>query len=91
MEEVSEVAVKAEKAKARELRKSTWWANKIAQNARCYYCDKPLKAAECTMDHIVPLSRGGKSTRGNVCIACKACNNEKKDRIAIEWDEWVGR
>jgi 5-methylcytosine-specific restriction endonuclease McrA len=30
------------------------------------------------MDHIVPVARGGTSSRGNVAPACKACNNEKK-------------
>jgi 5-methylcytosine-specific restriction endonuclease McrA len=30
------------------------------------------------MDHIVPLIRGGKTTRGNVVPACKECNNKKK-------------
>ena len=30
------------------------------------------------MDHVVPVARGGRSTRGNVVPACKPCNNEKK-------------
>ncbi len=30
------------------------------------------------MDHIVPLSRGGKSTKGNLVVSCKSCNNNKK-------------
>ena len=30
------------------------------------------------MDHIVPVVRGGKSTRGNVVPCCKECNSDKK-------------
>ena len=30
------------------------------------------------MDHIVPVARGGKSTRGNIVACCKECNNRKK-------------
>ncbi len=88
MEEFPEAHVKAEKAKARELRKSVWWANKT-QNAACYYCGAVLKPTECTMDHIVPVSRGGKSTKGNVVVACKDCNNHKKDLTAVEWDDFL--
>lgn len=41
------------------------------------------------MDHIVPLSRGGKSTKGNVVPACKGCNNKKKYMVPIEWEEYL--
>lgn len=71
-----------ERAKARTLRKSRWWQNRIAQNAQCYYCQGPLKAKEATMDHIIPLSQGGRSTPGNVVPCCKPCNNLKKNATA---------
>jgi 5-methylcytosine-specific restriction protein A len=41
------------------------------------------------MDHIVPLIRGGKSTKGNLVPACKDCNNKKKYLLPIEWDEYL--
>ena len=66
-----------EKKKAKQLKQSQWWQNKI-QNGLCYYCQKKFKPTELTMDHIVPLSRGGKSTKGNIAACCKTCNNEKK-------------
>jgi 5-methylcytosine-specific restriction endonuclease McrA len=75
--------VEKEKAKAREIRKSRWWQNRIA-NAQCYYCQKRLKAREVTMDHVVPLAQGGKSTPGNIVPCCKECNNAKKDLSAAE-------
>jgi len=41
------------------------------------------------MDHIVPLSRGGKSKKGNVVPACKDCNNKKKYMLPIEWEAYL--
>jgi len=41
------------------------------------------------MDHIVPLSRGGKSTKGNIVAACKMCNNKKKYLLPVEWEEYL--
>ena len=72
-----------EKAKARELRKSNWWKQKIAAGI-CYYCGKKFKPQELTMDHIVPIARGGKSTKSNVVPACKECNNKKKYLTPVE-------
>jgi 5-methylcytosine-specific restriction protein A len=50
-----------------------------------------VEAKELTMDHIVPLIRGGKSTKGNVVPACKECNNKKKHMLPIEWEEYIER
>lgn len=69
--------VAREKAKARELRKSQWWKNEINKGI-CHYCKEKFPPDELTMDHIVPVARGGKSTRGNVVPCCKKCNTEKK-------------
>jgi len=44
---------------------------------RCQYCD----AAAETLDHVVPRSRGGRHTWGNVVAACRRCNAVKRDRL----------
>ena len=44
----------------------------------CHYCGGSFSADALTMDHIVPISRGGKSTRANLVPACKKCNSNKK-------------
>jgi len=69
--------VARERERARELRKSSWWQRKI-QPGICAYCGKKFPPKELTLDHIVPVARGGRSSKGNVAPACKACNNEKK-------------
>ncbi len=74
-----------ERAKARELRASQWWKRKRSQGI-CHYCRRRFRPAELTMDHIIPLVRGGRSTKGNVVPCCKDCNNRKKHRLPMEWE-----
>ena len=66
-----------EKAKAGVLRKTQWWRDKLNQGI-CHYCNKKCSSGELTMDHVVPMVRGGKSIKGNIVPCCKECNNEKK-------------
>ncbi|MEI8247939.1 MAG: HNH endonuclease [Lentisphaerota bacterium] len=69
--------VAREKQKAKELRQSQWWKNEIAKG-RCHYCGKTFPPDALTMDHVLPIVRGGKSARGNIVPCCKQCNNDKK-------------
>ena len=69
--------VTREKEKAQALRKTQWWKNEIAKGI-CHYCGQTFKPSELTMDHVVPVSRGGKSTKGNIVPCCKECNSKKK-------------
>jgi 5-methylcytosine-specific restriction endonuclease McrA len=86
--EVTEEDLKREKARARELRKSRWWQQRLARGM-CTYCGRRFPPEELTMDHIVPLIRGGKSTRGNVCVVCRECNSKKKYLLPMEWEEYL--
>jgi 5-methylcytosine-specific restriction endonuclease McrA len=88
--EISEAAVKREREKSRELRKSRWWKNRLALG-RCHFCDGFFAPDELTMDHLVPVSRGGKASRNNVVPACKECNSSKKYLLPIEWDEYLDK
>ncbi|KPA19754.1 HNH endonuclease [Candidatus Magnetomorum sp. HK-1] len=77
-----------EKNKARDLRKSQWWKRKCSKGL-CGYCGKNVSPKKLTMDHIVPISRGGRTTRGNVKPACKSCNTKKKTMLTFEWQEYI--
>lgn len=79
---------KREKAKARDLRHSQWWKN-LRGRGQCHYCKQRFPAKELTMDHIVPIVRGGKSTKANIVPCCKECNNKKKYMLPIEWEEYL--
>lgn len=75
--------INREKTKASKLKKSQWWKSEINKGI-CFYCKNKFLPKELTMDHVVPLSRGGKSTKGNVVPSCKACNNKKKYLTPVE-------
>jgi len=85
---VDDETLRRERAKARDLRKSRWWSNKVAVGV-CYYCDEKVGRDGLTMDHLVPLARGGRSTRDNIVCACKTCNTKKKTLLPMEWEEYI--
>lgn len=87
---VDEATVRQERTKARQLRKSGWWQRKIGAGS-CYYCGESHPPQELTMDHIVPLGRGGRSSKGNVVAACKTCNSKKKTMLPFEWEEYMNK
>jgi len=82
--------VRREKAKARELRQSQWWKNQLGHGL-CHYCGRRTPPRDLTMDHVVPVIRGGRSTRGNVVTACKDCNSKKMHLLPVEWQEFLKR
>jgi 5-methylcytosine-specific restriction endonuclease McrA len=50
----------------------------------CQYCGHTLPAHDLTFDHVVPRSRGGRTTWTNVVAACGPCNLKKGSRIPRE-------
>lgn len=68
--------VRREREKARALRASAWWRAQLARGV-CHYCGRKVPQSELTMDHIVPVARGGRSTPGNVVPCCRRCNADK--------------
>ena len=69
--------VAAERRRAQSLKQTSWWKQQL-QRGVCHYCGKAVGTAGLTMDHVVPVARGGRSTKGNVVPACDACNKSKK-------------
>lgn len=86
--ESSPEEIKKEKAAARVLRQSSWWKRKLSTGL-CCYCGRRFNPAELTMDHIVPLVRGGRSTKSNIAACCKDCNSKKKHMLPMEWGEYL--
>jgi len=50
----------------------------------CQYCGEPFAAHDLTFDHVVPRSRGGRTTWDNVVTACSVCNLLKGSRLPHE-------
>jgi 5-methylcytosine-specific restriction protein A len=88
--DITEEEIRRERNKGRDLRRSRWWQNRLALGI-CHYCNGTFPADELTMDHLVPVARGGKSTPGNVVPACRDCNSRKKYLLPIEWEEYLNR
>jgi 5-methylcytosine-specific restriction endonuclease McrA len=59
--------------KIRELRKAT----------TCHWCGTGLDAV--TIDHVIPIARGGSHTPDNLVAACLRCNSSKRERLPQEW------
>ena len=51
---------------------------------RCQYCGSEQTAAELTLDHVHPRSRGGQTTWRNIVVSCFGCNSRKADRSPEE-------
>jgi 5-methylcytosine-specific restriction protein A len=86
--EVDDDTLRREKARARALRRTPWWRRRIAAG-RCHYCQREVGAKALTLDHVVPLVRGGRSIRANMVAACKECNNKKQSLLAWEWQAYL--
>jgi len=56
----------------------------IRNHYTCQYCGAKPPREELTIDHIVPRSRGGRSTWENVALACQKCNARKGSRLIGE-------
>ena len=51
---------------------------------RCQYCGVKFRTEDLNLDHVIPVSRGGKSTWENVVCSCIRCNKRKGNRTLLE-------
>jgi len=54
----------------------------VEQGGLCYLCSKAL-GADCSLDHVVPLTRGGSHEQFNAAVAHKACNSKKNAKSLL--------
>lgn len=47
----------------------------------CQYCSQKHATNELTFDHVIPKSRGGKTSWSNIVTACRSCNTKKGDKM----------
>ncbi len=50
----------------------------------CQYCEERFATQELTFDHVIPRSRGGRTTWENVVTACGGCNLRKGSKLPRE-------
>lgn len=74
-----------------------WQQQKLIENFKkthehvCVYCGKQItnKKDDLTVDHILPVSRGGQTTEENLSICCKSCNLDKSDMTLEEYQDYL--
>ncbi len=52
----------------------------------CQYCGNIYKTNQLTFDHVIPRSRGGRTSWDNIVSACKSCNTRKGSKFPHECD-----
>jgi 5-methylcytosine-specific restriction endonuclease McrA len=55
---------------------------------RCYYCNNSDKL---TIEHRIPLSRGGTNWPANLLPVCPSCNSKKGAKTEKEFKEWLDK
>jgi 5-methylcytosine-specific restriction endonuclease McrA len=58
----------------------SWRRVQLAEDPSCDYCDAALTQETSTVDHVVPLAKGGREEPTNYALCCKPCNCLKADR-----------
>ncbi|MDO4803355.1 MAG: HNH endonuclease signature motif containing protein [Lachnospiraceae bacterium] len=70
----------------KETRRELW----ERECRKCAYCGMKIGLGEVTVDHKIPLSRGGPDCRENMVCSCVGCNKLKADRTVEEFRKVVG-
>lgn len=65
------------------LRDETRMLNR--QRNSCVYCSASIPPGHRHLDHVVPLSKGGRHGPSNLVFACVRCNSSKNDKYVMVW------
>lgn len=79
-ERVQEITARRYGAMAPRLPSGTWAGIKAAADFTCLACQRREPEIKLTLDHVVPLSRGGKHCVENIQPLCGPCNSSKNAR-----------
>ncbi|MHA2279604.1 MAG: HNH endonuclease [Promethearchaeota archaeon] len=61
----------------------------LAKNHFCNWCGQKLDRKTATLDHVIPLSKGGTNGLDNQTLACYDCNQNRQDHLPsrTEWQK----
>ena len=57
----------------------------------CVLCNKGIQFGEDSLEHLIPLVRGGTNDYGNLAVAHRKCNSAKGKKTLEEWKEYYGK
>jgi 5-methylcytosine-specific restriction endonuclease McrA len=79
---------KAQRRRAKLKQNQTFYISKkqlkSLYSSNCFYCADKAQ----TLDHVIPISKGGSHGVGNLVPACNHCNFSKAGRTIMEWRLW---
>lgn len=73
-----------QESEVKESRKMSYTKqlNRIYKHTKtCYLCGKPIKREDASLDHFIPLSKGGLNNANNYRISHKQCNHQKGNNL----------
>lgn len=77
---------KSQRKRIREKSRKHWVEAMVHVVGECYWCGKDLKLTSlATIDHIIPLSKGGDGSVENSVLSCRHCNGTKGDDSSCNW------
>jgi 5-methylcytosine-specific restriction endonuclease McrA len=50
----------------------------------CSLCHAPVSRADASIDHIIPVRKGGEHSYRNTALAHRRCNSGKRDRVVVQ-------
>ena len=64
-------------------------ARLLRENFSCYWCRDSLDRSTATIDHVIPLSKGGTNGGDNLVLACETCNHDRRNDLPehTAWEE----
>lgn len=71
------------------LTASIWLKILERSGGNCYYCKASVGFAHLTIEHILPISKGGTNEECNLAAACEQCNSSKRDRSLLDWQRRI--
>ena len=63
------------------------WRNK--PKVKCFWCGGFFAGRKCRIDHIIPISKGGRHSIENLAISCNPCNARKYNSTLDEWNKKI--
>lgn len=61
------------------------------QKGLCYYCNGDISGGKHTVDHYIPIAKGGSNGPDNIVIACARCNCSKSDKLPDEFFSYLAK
>lgn len=78
--QVPSVIMMKDYRRAKEIVRFSRYAIYLRDTGQCQYCGEELTPHESTLDHVVPVSREGKTSWTNCVLSCRRCNETKGNK-----------